>query len=138
MQALGGWINWGQSRGQRRRVVDIDELGFRMDHFELALDNAYLPEAAQPIALVEEFLLVGAEIEEAHGDQPGGVGELRHQHAARTTLAPKANADMQNLGLDLASLPGLQRTEWGNEGTILVTQRQVEQQVALRIQTEAL
>ena len=46
------------------------------------------------------------------------------------------NRRLQHLALDLGALTGLQRPYWRYQGSVLVTQRQMEQQVALAIQAQ--
>ena len=138
VQAFGGRVDRGQRLRQRRRIVDIDQLDFRVNHFQFALGQSDLAETTQPVTLFEQFLLAGVEIKESQRDRPGVVGQFGGEHPARTPRATEAHPGVQHLGLDLAALPRLQRAYRGNKGAILVTQRQVEQQVALAVDAELL
>ena len=103
-----------------------------MDHLKAEHATARLAKQAHPLANDELFLLLGVEVQQAHGEAAGGVLHLSHQ------LAATAQADLAigHHAFDLLRHAGAQLGDGRAVGFIFVAQRQVQEQVLRAVDVE--
>ena len=89
-----------------------------MDHFQTGITLAHLAETMQPRpGLTKQLRLAGAEMDKPQGQNAGAVGQMTEQGAAATV----AHLAAYHLGLDLCFYTGLQTSDRGEAGPVLIT-----------------
>ena len=131
-QAFGGRVD--RRQGLRQWLAQADDatvLG--MHDLESQRAAPYLAVAAQPRAARQAFALGVRKIKESQRQRPGSIGQPHQQR----TAAPEYDLGQQHLAFDHGAHAGLQCADRHHAGSVLVAQRQHEQDVLRLLDTEA-
>ena len=131
-QAFGGRVDRRQGLFHRRRLVAALRTVFRVVDLQTGGAGADLAVAAQRGAALETVLLCLAEMEEAQRQGAGAILQAHQQAAA----AAHGHVGAGHHALDHRVLPRAQGADGGDAGAVLVTQRQVEQNVLQGFQAD--
>ena len=134
MQSLGGGIDGGQVLLAVRREIRGNRRVFGMDHLQGDRPAAHLAETAQPLATLQSLVLLGGKMEEAQRQAAGAVTDADQQHSASAAL----HLAVQHLAVHHHLVTGTQRADGHDLGTVLITGREVKQQILDGLDTQLL
>ena len=101
------------------------KLVFGMNHFQAAMCQAHLPKTSNDFACFKILLLAGVKMKKPQRQLTGAIANFRDQHSA----AFKRHIGEQYFCFNRDFIAWLQTTDGRYSRAILITKRQVEQQV---------
>ena len=129
LKPFGGGIDRRQVRLHRGGAIALDAPVLGVNHFEAGGPVAHLAEAAKAHPAGQRLALGGGEIEKTQHDAAAAVSQMDQQRAAAT----ETDLRVVDEALDDDPVARPCRGDRRDPGTVLVAQRQMEQQILHRI-----
>ena len=132
MQSLGGGIDGGQVLLAVRREIRGNRRIFGMDHLQGDRPAPHLAKTTQPLATLQPLVLLGGKMEETQREAAGAIADADQQHGSPAAL----HLAVQHLAVHHHLVTGTQRADRHDLGTVLITGREMKQQILDGLDTQ--